>query len=294
MSVLSREVVMQIQENTFKIPVLSDEVWGKLSPFIEGQLGIRMPDDKRHMLQNRLLRRVRHLGLETFEEYVDYLFTEEGSFNELTPFFNEVTTNKTFFFREYRHFEVLSDRIIPDYLKSRKSPNDPFRVWSSACSTGEELYSIACIIEEYMRTENVSFPYEIMGTDVSTRVLWQAHDAIYDEDQIGMISKDVAFRYFLRGKSDSRKRRVIPAIRSRVKLRKLNLMDESYPLVHNFDAIFCRNVLIYFSREDIIKIVTRQIRHLKQSGYLITGHADSIYSVANQLTRIEPSIFRKP
>jgi chemotaxis protein methyltransferase CheR len=277
-----------------KLPELSDEVWDRIGPFIEREVGIRMPEDKRHMLQNRLLRRLRHLGLPTFEEYCDYLFSEEGQLNETTPFINEVTTNKTFFFREYRHFEFLSDKIIPAYLASPAAGREPFRVWSCGCSTGEEVYSIACIIEEFMRTEGVSFPYEIVGTDVSTRVLWHAHDAIYDADQIGMISKEVAYRYFLAGKeANTHLRRVIPAIRSRVKLRKLNLMNEAYPFTQPFDLIFCRNVLIYFSRDDIMKIVTRSLRHLKQGGHLITGHADSTYGAANQLRRVEPSIFVK-
>ena len=106
----------QERSNTFKIPAMSDGVWEKLSPFIQRELGIRMTSDKRHMLHNRLLRRLRHLRLESFEEYCDFLFSEEGQLNELTAFFNEVTTNKTFFFREFRHFEVLSDVMIPAYL----------------------------------------------------------------------------------------------------------------------------------------------------------------------------------
>lgn len=280
------------QDFAIRIPQLSDAVWDKIGPFIETELGIRMPHDKVHMLQNRLLRRLRELGMSTFEQYCDYLFSDEGRLNELTPFINEVTTNKTFFFREYRHFEFLSDKIIPAYLARSK---EPFRVWSAGCSTGEEIYSIACIIEEFMRTEGVSFPYEIVGTDVSTRVLWHAHDAIYDAEQIGMISRDVAYRYFLAGKTaHANLRRIIPSIRSRVKLRKLNLMNESYPFVQPFDAIFCRNVLIYFSRDDIMRIVGRSLKHLKPGGFLITGHADSIYGAANQVQRVEPSIFTKP
>jgi len=282
------------QATAFRIPVMSDGAWDKISPFIQNELGIRMSSDKRHMLQNRLLRRLRQLNLSNFDEYCDYLFSDEGQVNELTPFFNEVTTNKTFFFREFRHFEVLSDVIIPAYLASPRGRREPFRVWSSACSTGEELYSIACIIEEYMRTENVTFPYEILGTDVSTRVLWHAHEAIYDQEQIGMLSRDISCRYFLGGKDGQETlRRVIPEIRARVKLRKLNLMSETYPLPHSYDAIFCRNVLIYFSREDILRIVPRMLRHLGTGGFLIIGHADSVYGAAGQLKRVEPSIFRK-
>lgn len=283
-----------MQENVFKVPVLSDQIWGHLSPLIERELGIRMPREKKSLLQNRLLKRVKHLGLTSFEEYCDFLFSEEGQKRELTPFFNEITTNKTYFFREYRHFEVLSDRIIPEFLKAQKGPLRPLRIWSAACSTGEELYSIACIVEEFMQAEKARFEYEILGTDISTRVLWEAHDAMYDEDQIRMISPDLLRRYFLSNKDkSSRMLRVAPEIRSHVKLRKLNLMNESYPFTHDFDVIFCRNVLIYFSREDIQQIVTRSVSHLRCGGYLITGHADSIYGTTSRLKRIEPSVYLK-
>jgi len=281
------------QPSAFRIPVLSDDVWDRMSPFIERELGIRMPVEKKSMLQNRLLKRVRELGYATFEEYSDYLFSDEGRVNELTPFINEVTTNKTFFFREYRHFEFLSDRIIPEFL-SPSGVRGSMKIWSAGCSTGEEIYSIACILEEYKRTENPNLSYEILGTDVSTRVLSHAHQAIYDADQIGMISRDVAYRYFLGGKgANSHLRRVLPAIRARVKLRRLNLMDEKYLLPGNFDAIFCRNVLIYFSREDIMRIAHRMLTHLRPGGFLIIGHSDSIYGGTNKLKRIEPSIFQK-
>ncbi len=281
-------------ESVFKLPALSDVVWGRLRPLIEEELGIKMPVVKKSLLQNRLLRRIKYLGLDSFEEYCDYLFSEEGQLNERTPFFNEVTTNKTFFFREYRHFEVLNDRIIPEFLRKQSARREPLRIWSAACSTGEELYSIACIIEEFMRTEKISFDYEILGTDVSTRVLWHAKSAIYEEEQISVISPDLIKRYFLTSKDKSSNlSRVIPELREKVRLRKVNLMNEAYPFVQQFDVIFCRNVLIYFTRDDILQIVGRCLSHLKTDGYLITGHADSIYGAASDLRRIEPSVFMK-
>jgi len=283
------------QSLALKIPVLTDEVWARLSPLIESELGIRMPVEKKTLLQNRLLRRVKHHGFERFEDYCDYLFSDEGKANERTAFFNEVTTNKTFFFREYRHFEVLSDRILPENLARPVAQRAPLRIWSAACSTGEELYSIACIIEEYMRTEGVILSYEIIGSDISTRVLWHAQNAIYDESQINMISPDIIRRYFhagLDGKENLR--RVIPEIRSRVRLRKINLMNLAYPFTQPFDVIFCRNVLIYFSRTDIVQIVDRCAKHLRPGGYFIVGHADSIYGASTKFRRIEPSIFQIP
>lgn len=280
--------------SAFSLPVLTDSVWGQLSPLIETELGIKMPIEKKSLLQNRLLRRVKTLGLSNFEDYCNYLFSAEGWQKEKTPFFNEVTTNKTFFFREYRHFEFLSDRVIPEYLKRLSGQREPLRIWSAACSTGEEIYSIACIIEEYMRTENIVIPYEILGSDVSTKVLWHAHSAVYEEDQVNMMSSDILARYFMQSKDKtSNLRRVIPEIRQRVKLRKINLMNERYPFTQPFDVIFCRNVLIYFSREDIVKIANRCAANLRKGGYFFTGHADSIFGATEDLKRVEPSIFVK-
>ncbi|MBV6494517.1 MAG: Chemotaxis protein methyltransferase [Turneriella sp.] len=278
----------------FKTPSLSDAVWAKLSPVIESEVGIQMPIDKKALLQNRLLKRLRILGLETFEEYCDYLFSKDGQEHEMTAFLNEITTNKTYFFREFRHFEVLNDRIIPEFLATQKNTIKPFRIWSAAASTGEEVYSIACIIEEYMRTENVVIPYEILGSDLSTRVLWHAYDAIYDEEQVRMISPDLKRRYFLERKNSTiPELRVSPEVRAHVKFCKINLMSEKYPHIEKFDVVFCRNVLIYFSRPDIHKIMKRMLEHLKDGGYLITGHADAIPVPELKLKRIEPSIYAK-
>ncbi|HRP70625.1 MAG TPA: CheR family methyltransferase [Turneriella sp.] len=278
----------------YKTPSLSDAVWARLAPIIESEVGIQMPIDKKTLLQNRLLRRLRSLDFETFEEYCDYLFSEKGQRHEMTLFLNEITTNKTYFFREFRHFEVLNDRIIPEFVEKRKNSAQSFRVWSAASSTGEEVYSIACIIEEYIRSENIVLPYEILGSDISTRVLWHAYDAIYDEEQVRMISPDLKRRYFLENKNPSRTQlRVAPEVRAHIKFRKINLMNPRYPHLEQFDVVFCRNVLIYFSRVDIECIVEKMMAHIKPGGYFITGHADAIPIAGVGLKRIEPSVYVK-
>jgi chemotaxis protein methyltransferase CheR len=282
------------QPGTFAAPALSDEVWGRLSPLIENEIGIRMPIEKKTLLQNRLLRRIKYLELGSYEEYCDFLFSAEGRRTEMTPFLNEITTNKTFFFREFRHFEILSDRILPEFVRKNTRPGEPIRIWSSGCSTGEEVYSIACIIQEFMRLEGMQVNYEILGTDISTRVLWHAYNAIYEEQQVLPVAPDLRNRYFLVSKNKERRMlRVAPELRSHVKFRKVNLMDEVYPFAHSFDVIFCRNVLIYFSREDIRKIVSRSLGFLKSGGYFLTGHADSIQGADAPLRRIEPSVHQK-
>lgn len=281
-------------QSVFSMPALSDDVWARLSPLVEEEIGIRMPIEKKTLLQNRLLRRIKYLNLANFEDYCNYLFSDEGRRSELTPFLNEITTNKTYFFREFRHFEILNDRILPDFVADTQKTSRPLRIWSSACSTGEEVYSIACIIEEFNRTEGKNVTYEILGTDVSTRVLWHAYNAIYEEQQVLPVSSDLQRRYFMTSKNKDRKMlRVIPEIRERVKFRKVNLMAKEYPFAHDFDVIFCRNVLIYFSRPDITRLAGQMLNHLRPGGYFIIGHADSILGANLPLKRIEPSVFTR-
>lgn len=253
-----------------------------------------MPIQKKTLLQNRLLRRIKYLNLSSFEAYCDFLFSETGRKTEMTPFLNEITTNKTYFFREFRHFEILNDRILPEFIARRRFADEPIRIWSSGCSTGEEVYSIACIIQEFMRLEGVTLKYEITGTDISTRVLWHAYNAMYEEAQVLPVSPDLRNRYFLVSKNRvHRMLRVAPEIRENIKFRKLNLMDEKYPFLQSFDVVFCRNVLIYFSREDICSIVSRSLGNLKAGGYLLIGHADSIQGADAGLKRIEASVYQK-
>lgn len=273
---------------------ISGEDWNRLQNLVESRLGIRLGKEKIHLLQNRVSRRMRTLNLQTSGEYCNYLFSQEGQASELHEFCDEMTTNKTFFFREFRHFEFLNDHILPVITKSYLGKGRPVRIWSSACSTGEEVYSIACIIEEYFREEKIRVPYEILGTDVSTKVLRTAYQAIYEENQVRMIDASLANRYFMRSRDEKTPYlRVNPEIRSRIKFKKLNLIHEKYNIEKDFDIIFCRNVLIYFSRPDITRVSLQLASHLRKGGYLIVGHADALGGELQNLKSIEPSIFRK-
>ncbi|HTX72120.1 MAG TPA: CheR family methyltransferase, partial [Rectinemataceae bacterium] len=228
---------------------LSEQDFRRLARYIESELGIRMPETKRVMLEARLQKRVRKLGFPGFEGYVDYVFSRDGREAELINMIDAVTTNKTDFFREADHFDFLIDTILPETARAQGgSPLRPLKVWSAGCSTGEEPYTLAMVLEEH-RSVVPDFRYQILATDLSSQVLDQAVSAVYDESKAETVPLSFKKKYMLRSKDhDKALVRMKPEIRSRVRFARLNFMDEHYGVETDFDVIFCRNVIIYFER----------------------------------------------
>ncbi len=269
---------------------LGDKEFKILSDYIYSYYGIKMPDVKKVMLQGRLLKRIRELGMKTYKEYVDYLFSDEGQSKELYDFLSVVTTNKTDFFREPVHFDFLKQTVLPEFMEGRENM---LKVWSAGCSSGEEPYTISVVLNEFKRL-NAAFNFSIMGTDISSNVLQKAAQGIYSEDKIDIIPLELKKRYFLRSKDRTRATvRVAPLLQQNLTLRYLNLMDQSYDVQDKFDIIFCRNVLIYFDRATQEQVINKLCRHLKPNGYFFIGHSESLSSMSVPLKHIKPTIFRK-
>jgi chemotaxis protein methyltransferase CheR len=268
---------------------MSEEVFGKLSCYIEKQSGIQMPVAKKTMLEGRLRRRLRELGMSTFDEYCDFLFSRTGS-SEIVHMLDAVTTNKTEFFREPLHFEYLRQTILPEFIK--KHQGEVFNIWSAGCSTGEEPYTIAVVLSEFART-TPAFRFSVFATDLSTTVLEKARQAIYTEDKISHIPAELQKKYFARSRDRSKKLvRVSARLRAAVEFRRLNFMSTSYPLHNRFHVIFCRNVMIYFDRETKKTILHRLCGTLKPGGYFILGHSESITTIETPLTQVAPTVHR--
>ncbi len=272
---------------------LSQDLFNKLSSFIYETCGIKMPPAKLTMLEARLIKRMRALGFASFEEYCKFLFSPEGRSNELVHMIDAVTTNKTDFFREPQHFDYLVNKAIPDLIKSTGAGvKRTLMAWSAACSSGEEPYTLAMVLEEYAK-KTPGFQSMVLATDISTRMLEKAKDAIYHEERIMPVPIELRRRYFMRSKDPKNKTvRVIPDLRSKVRFRWLNFMNEDFGLREKMDIIFCRNVLIYFDRSTQEKVVDHLCRHLAVGGYLFTGHSETlsgmdlpIETVANTISR---------
>ncbi|NIQ98207.1 MAG: chemotaxis protein CheR [Desulfuromonadales bacterium] len=276
------------------LEVMSDQDFRKFSQFIHTHLGIKMPPQKKSMLEARLRKRLRALGLKTFREYRDMFFSDEGMALELGNLCNAVTTNKTDFFREPAHFDFLTDTGLAELLQRFFPDEAPeLRIWSAGCSTGEEPYSLAMVLANWFVTAGEE-AFSILGTDLSTRVLDTAHTAIYDMDRILPVPQNLRRKYLLKSKDRERRQvRIVPEIRSRVRFRQLNFMDPEYDLPHPFHAVFCRNVIIYFDRPTQSAIVSRICRHLLPGGFLFMGHSETLSGLNLPLQQVAPSVYRK-
>lgn len=277
-----------------KSPELSPELFVRFSSFITETLGIKMPRTKQPMLQSRLQKRLRQLKLNSFDAYYDYVFSSEGRNKELHHLLDAVTTNKTDFFREPRHYEVLIQTVLPDLLHcNRPGLRRPLKVWSAGCSTGAEPYTLAMVLSEFADGLD-GFSFKITATDISTRVLETARTAIYEERNAAPIPPACRKKYLLRSKDRRRPLvRIVPELRRLVEFRRLNLMDPDYGLPESMDLIFCRNVIIYFDRETQQAVLARLCRRLKHGGYLFMGHSETLNGFRLPLRQIAATVYQK-
>ena len=271
---------------------LSESDFQAFSSFIYQEYGIKMPPIKRVMLQGRLLKRIRELKMNSYTEYKNYFFSKEGQQKELYSFLNVITTNKTDFFREPGHFDFLKGEILPKVVNKKGSANI-FKVWSAGCSSGEEIYTLAIVLNEFKRL-NPSLVFSIFGTDISNNVLEKAAKGIYAEQRIELIPLELKKKYFLRSKDRLNPTvRVRPELQSNLTLKHLNLMDSYYNISETFSAIFCRNVLIYFDRTTQEKVINKLCQFLEPGGIFFIGHSESLSGMNVPLEHIKPTIFRK-
>jgi chemotaxis protein methyltransferase CheR len=274
--------------------VMSDADFRRLSEFIESELGIRMPDTKRVMLESRLQKRLRKFGFNSYKAYVDYIFSDEGRESELINMIDAVTTNKTDFFREAEHFDYLMDKILPAAeAKDGAGIVRPFALWSAGCSTGEEPYTIAMVLEE-RRTVDPRFSYRIFASDLSTKVLDKAKEAVYEDQKVEVVPMSFKKKYMLRSKAkDQGLVRMKPEIRAHIAFARINFMDDRYPVNESFDVIFCRNVIIYFERAIQEAILKKLCTHLRAGGWLILGHSETLTGMNMPLRGVAPTVYMK-
>lgn len=255
---------------------LSDRHYQRLAQIIQNHVGIRLPPTKRTMVEGRLRKRVRTLGLSGLDEYCKTLFDQGQLEKEFVHLVDLVTTNKTDFFREPDHFEFLRTQVLPGLLADRQAMGGrPLKLWSAACSNGAEPYTLAMVLAD-LAPRLGGFRFSVLGTDVCTEVLEQAVAAIYPEEMMQPVPPEMLRRYVMRARNPARREvRIVPELRRLVRYRHLNLMDTSYPVDRDVDVIFCRNILIYFDRATQQAVLERLCSHLRPGGYLFLGHSES-------------------
>jgi chemotaxis protein methyltransferase CheR len=260
----------------------------ELGQLIERELGIRMPPEKATLLECRLQRRVRALGLSSIAEYRDHL---RANGHELTELIDAVTTNKTDFYREPAHFEFLTNVALP--ALTRRPGLRQLKVWCAGCSSGEEPYTLAMALSEHARSIP-TLDFRILATDVSTRVLAQAKQGVYEQAQVDALPADWRQRYVAPSKDKTRKlARIRPELRKRVSFHRLNFMAPDYAVRDRFDVIFFRNVAIYFDAPTQANVITKLTAQLASGGYFFIGLSESLKTPVAGLQRVGPSIFAR-
>jgi chemotaxis protein methyltransferase CheR len=274
------------------VPHLSDRHFRSIAELVEAEVGIKLPASKRLMLEGRLQKRVRVLNYSDVNEYVEHLFDADHFEAELVHLIDCVTTNKTDFFREPSHFAFMRGVAVPELLRRRGRSPRPLKIWSAACSTGMEAYTVAIVLDDMIST-GAKFQFSVLGTDISTSVLQLAETGIYTPEMIAPVPAELAKRYFLSSRDPARDEvRVIPRLRRSTNFMRMNLMDEVYPVDRDVDIIFCRNVLIYFDKPTQRKVVEQLCTHLRPGGYFIVGHSESmIHNESIMLQQVQPTIF---
>jgi chemotaxis protein methyltransferase CheR len=272
---------------------LSNHDFRRLCRLIYEHSGIRIKSPKRILLEGRIRSRFRLLGMNGYHEYCECLFSAQGISEELIPMIDSVTTNKTDFFREPWHFEFLQRQAMP-FLQKLYGAHRTFHAWSAACSSGEEPFTLAMVLSDIAEC-TPGFQYRILATDISTKVLDIAQKGIYPETRIEPVPMAMRRKYLLR----SRDRqialvKIAPELRDKVAFRRLNLTDDQYGIECPLDAIFCRNVLIYFDRPTQERTVEKLCRHLAPGGYLFMGHAEVLANMPVDVKNVATSTYQKP
>ena len=273
---------------------LKDEEFRLLASFIHEHAGLHFDDSNRFLLESRLQNRLREHHFDSFLKYYHYMLFHKDRVDEINAMLDVITTNETYFFREKNQLDALKEDILPDLAREKASARR-LRIWSAGCSTGEEPYTLAIILSESGLFDD-SWKVDIIGTDISQRVLRTARKAVYAPSSFRTTDDGFVKRYFT--KTQDGKYSLDESIRSMVHFGHVNLMDEKMMgLVGECDIIMCRNVIIYFDGDAKARVVNSFFRKLVPEGYLLLGHSESLMNITTvfklkHLTRI--MVYQKP
>lgn len=267
---------------------LSEKLFLNFRQIIYQESGINCTDIKKALMQARIMKRIRELKLEDYEDYYNYL--NENYDSEKIHLINCITTNKTDFFREPAHFTFLSEKVIPGYASEKRKE---IRIWSAGCSTGEEPYSIAItVIDACGRgyTPNI----KILATDIDTEVLKKAQQGIFKEEVIDDIDIETLKKYFYRGRGENQGFfKIKEPVRKLISFRRLNLLGHGFPMKKKFDIIFCRNVIIYFDKDSQKRLFDNFHRYLNDDGYLFVGHSETLTGITDKFNFMRNTVYTK-
>lgn len=267
---------------------LKDDEFNLIKDVIYRESGIRLTEMKKALVQARLMKRLRELKLPDYREYCHFLNNNYD--REIINLINCITTNKTDFFREPKHFEFLQEVALPEFEHSGRKR---ITIWSAGCSTGAEPYTIAITLREYFAGRSMP-EVKILATDIDTQVLRRGEEGIYSYNEVDTIDIELLRRYFKRGTGENEGFfKVKDSVQNMISFRRLNLLDDTYPMRGRFDIIFCRNVIIYFDTASRNRLFEKFHACLSDDGYLIMGHSETLAGMTTRFRFVGHTIYRK-
>ena len=284
-----RDDEQEVGGGMFDPPALSDRELSAIIDLVYKKSGITLHDGKRALITARLHKRLKAVGAASFGAYLQYL-ERDTSGGELVMLLDAISTNHTSFFREPQHFEYLKTTVLPEWLQ--RPGRGHFAMWSAACSSGEEPYTLGIVLQENLPADERGH-IKILASDLSTRVLQMAHQGIYKLDRVKEIPTAQLRKYFEKGMgAQDGLARVRPELRQRIEFKQLNLLEIG-DLGQRFPVIFCRNVMIYFDRDVQQRVVSMLERHLAPGGYLFISHSESLNGITHGLKWMAPAVYRR-
>jgi chemotaxis protein methyltransferase CheR len=253
---------------------------------------IDLGTEKKEMVGQRLRRRLKATGLDNYQDYCDHLKSPGGQ-EELTDLIDAISTNVTSFFREESHFDFLASTVLPQWVaQPDRRPGDVFRAWSAACSSGEEPYSIAIVLEDFF-SRHPPYRGQVIASDISTRMLQRAQEGIYRLEQVKLPEVEWLKRYFLKGVGAYQGCcRVKAELKKLVAFHHANLLQPDFPAAGPVEVIFCRNVMIYFDQKTQEELVDLLTSRLVPGGYLLVGHSESLIGLPHPFSSVCASVYR--
>lgn len=273
------------------VPPMTDQEYTYFSQLVMRETGIKLGPEKRDMLLLRLIRRLKAVQLPDFKSYIAYLRSKNGA-QELIFLIDAVSTNKTDFFRESIHFDYIRDTILPRMIEEDDSRS--VSVWSAGCSSGEEPYTIAMVLEDYF-SQHYGWQYRILASDVSTRMLAAAQKGIYTDKGALQVPLTYRKKYIMSGKGKFEGSvRIVPQLRAKLRFARVNFRENVWPIEEKFDIIFCRNVIIYFDLEMQKHMFRKFYDYLYPGGYMIIGSSETLKYINEEFVMVGPTIYQRP
>jgi chemotaxis protein methyltransferase CheR len=271
-----------------KMIEITEKEFQRFATYIKTNYGIHLKPEKHSLVSGRLNNVMKEGNFSTLSDYLDYVIADKTG-SAASVMLNKITTNHTFFMREPEHFNYFSDKVLP-YLKATVKNKD-LRIWSAACSSGEEPYTLAMIMDDFFGREKNFWDTKILATDISEKVLGIAQSGIYSSEKVSALPAQWQRKHFT--ERDGENLKISDRMRNEVIFRKFNLIDPNFPFKKKFHVIFCRNVMIYFDNKTKTELVQKFYDITERGGYLFVGHAESLNRDATGYKYVMPAVYRK-